>query len=209
MVKQEPIEDQFGPFGNFGDNNSNNNRKRKHQDEQNGKKKNVKRGDDDGSDDAADEMAAFADQLDPAAKHKCVVAIDFGTVGCAYAWGFTRPGQNLDSRTDVFMNRPWPHTTGGKTTTAVLFHDDRFAAFGHAAIEKLANIKSKERDHYLFLHRFKMQLYSKEKVNEDTMLEDETTKEQITALETISACLSEIKKSVFLTSADLFLLQAQ
>ncbi|KAJ3315202.1 hypothetical protein HDU76_002254 [Blyttiomyces sp. JEL0837] len=156
---------------------NNNNRKRKHENEENEKekkKKNVKQEDPedgDGGDDAADEMAAFADQLDPAAKHKCVVAIDFGTVGCAYVWGFTRPGQNLDSRTNVFMNKPWPHTTGGKTTTAVLFHNGSVAAFGHAAVEKLANVKTKERNQYIFLHRFKMQLYSKEKINESARAE--------------------------------------
>ncbi|KAJ3315201.1 hypothetical protein HDU76_002253 [Blyttiomyces sp. JEL0837] len=187
MVKQEPPV----PFGNK--TNNKNNRKRKNQDEEILRRVKVEKPNN-GLDKDVDDTAAFADQLDPAAKHKCVVAIDFGTVGCAYAWGFTRPGQNLDSRSDVYMNRPWPHTTGGKTTTAVLFHKGAFSAVGHAAVEKLANVKTKDRNQYLFLQRFKMQLYSKETINESTMLEDETTKEKISALEVIAACLREIKK---------------
>ncbi|KAJ3307918.1 hypothetical protein HDU76_004266 [Blyttiomyces sp. JEL0837] len=152
---------------------------------------------DDGNGIAGDECALFADQLDPASKHKVllIVGIDFGTSGTAYAYGFTRPGQNMDARNDVFMNRQWPLTNGGKTDTAVLFHKGECILFGHAATSKLANIKAKDRKNYLYLQRFKMQLYANERVNDSTMLEDEETGEKISALDAIAACLGQIKKT--------------
>ncbi|KAJ3284036.1 hypothetical protein HDU76_008364, partial [Blyttiomyces sp. JEL0837] len=108
----------------------------------------------------------------------------------SYAWGFTKPVQNLKYDTDVFMNRRWQ----GKTPTAALFHNNELVAFGQNAVEKVVNLKSSVRNEYLFLQRFKMQSYSKESINEGTMLEDETTKEKISALEVIAASLREIKK---------------
>ncbi|KAJ3326455.1 hypothetical protein HDU76_012910 [Blyttiomyces sp. JEL0837] len=133
---------------------------------------------------------AFAEQLDPAVNHKIIVACDFGTFGCGYAWGFTKPRQNLKYDTDVFMNRRWQ----GKTLTAAHFHNNELVAFGQNAVERVVNLKSSARNEYLFLQRFKMQLYSKESINEGTMIEDETTKEKIPAVDVIAACLREIKK---------------
>ncbi|KAJ3289163.1 Heat shock protein 12B [Blyttiomyces sp. JEL0837] len=117
------------------------------------------------------DSALFADQLNPAAKHKN-----------SYA---------------VFI-APWPHTSGGKTATAALFEKStkELVSFGTAAVEKYANLKVKDRQNFLFFQHFKMALYSEKTVNEETLLfDEEVVGGSMKAVDVIAGCLKVLKEA--------------
>ncbi|KAI9343928.1 hypothetical protein DFJ73DRAFT_961055 [Zopfochytrium polystomum] len=143
------------------------------------------------------DAAIFADQLDPAKNHKAIVGIDFGTSECGYSYAFTKPGERLDPRVDVFSNSPWPGTHGGKTATAILMKQDdsgkwEVLSIGEQAVLAVSNMRPTDRKQHFFVRHFKMRLYEPA-TNARLMIEDSYSSIKLKAVDVIGGLLGHIK----------------
>ncbi|KAJ1565651.1 hypothetical protein HK096_000765, partial [Nowakowskiella sp. JEL0078] len=143
------------------------------------------------------EGEAFVRHLNPALNHKVICAIDFGTSGTGYAYAFTKPFGEIDPRSEVFPNSPWPLDNSlGKTSTSIVFQNGNIKEFGTKATNFMATkVKASQRSEYQYFHNFKMQLFTEKTLNSHTLLRDETTGKTMTAVKVIGECLSHVKKA--------------
>ncbi|KAJ1550612.1 hypothetical protein HK096_005984, partial [Nowakowskiella sp. JEL0078] len=138
----------------------------------------------------------FVQQLNPAANHKVICAIDFGTSGIGYSYAFTKPNSEIDPRSEVFPNKPWPLTEEGKTSTSIVLKNDECVAFGKRASEFMSSkVRSNQRNEYQYFHNFKMQLYMFDTISNLTMLKDLQTGVELPAVDVIGECLKQAKKA--------------
>ncbi|KAJ1562454.1 hypothetical protein HK096_009536 [Nowakowskiella sp. JEL0078] len=141
--------------------------------------------------------SVFVKQLNPAANHSVICAIDFGTSGIGFSFAFTKPNEELDPKSEVFPNKPWPLTDSFKTSTSIILNKQNdFQAFGKQATQFITNLRKYEqtRPDYRYFHNFKMQL-SLPNLNNGTMLCDELTKEEVPAVTVIGLCLKKVKEA--------------
>ncbi|KAJ1562127.1 hypothetical protein HK096_001757, partial [Nowakowskiella sp. JEL0078] len=150
-----------------------------------------------------DMKTVFGKQLNPAAHHKVICAIDFGTSGTGYAYAFCKPQGEIDVSSEIFLNKPWPSGGGGKTSTSIVLKDGICMAFGKRATEFISNTRGVRRADYDYFHHFKMQLFEVDSVNSSTMLTDEQTGKKIPVVEIIGLCLKQVKNA-FMQQIDLF-----
>ncbi|KAI9330672.1 hypothetical protein DFJ73DRAFT_899862 [Zopfochytrium polystomum] len=115
----------------------------------------------------------------------------------SYAFAFTKPGERLDPRADVFSNRPWPGTHGGKTATAILMKQDdsgkwEVLSIGEQAVLAVSNMRPTDRKKHFFVRHFKMQLYEPA-TNSQLMIEDSHSSIKLKAVDVIGGLLGHIK----------------
>ncbi|KAI9330681.1 hypothetical protein DFJ73DRAFT_963898 [Zopfochytrium polystomum] len=144
-----------------------------------------------------EDAAIFTDQLYSAKKQKVIVTIDFGTSEFGFAFAFTKPGERLDPRADVFSNRPWPGTHGGKTATAIVMKEDdsgkwEVLSIGEQAVLAVSNMRPTDRKKHFFVRHFKMQLYEPT-TNVRLMIKDSHSSIKLKAVDVIGGLLGHIK----------------
>ncbi|KAI9351595.1 hypothetical protein DFJ73DRAFT_760133 [Zopfochytrium polystomum] len=143
--------------------------------------------------------AVFGRQVDPARDHKVVVAIDFGTSGSGYAYAFTKPGKRLNPTGDVFAQKPWPMTDGGKTSTAILLRKVanawKIVSIGKEAVIDVSKLRNHERQQHFFARSFKMKLYEPFNGPENLMIKDDQTGFTIRATDLIGFFLRKVKEA--------------
>ncbi|KAJ3191077.1 Heat shock 70 kDa protein 12A, partial [Irineochytrium annulatum] len=144
----------------------------------------------------------------PTKAHKVIIAIDIGTCGSGYSYAFPST-KALNPDVDIYDNRTWPGTNGGKTATAILLKrsDLSTVAFGVLAIDRATNLSPDIRGDFLFYHQFKMQLYDRIKplrymplnkaqgCYEDLQLLDDETGHGAPAYKVVGAALRAIKNA--------------
>ncbi|XP_033749379.1 heat shock 70 kDa protein 12A-like [Pecten maximus] len=102
-----------------------------------------------------------------------VVAIDFGTTYTGYAFSFRH--EYARDRLKISTNM-WTHNVGlsEKAPTAVLLNkNQQVVSFGYEALRDYAELtEAKKQATFFFFHRFKMNLYTDERLRANTMLAD-------------------------------------
>ncbi|KAJ1569734.1 hypothetical protein HK096_002121 [Nowakowskiella sp. JEL0078] len=135
----------------------------------------------------------FEKNMNPAKYHKVVCAIDFGTSGTGYSYGFTKPGGDIDLAS-VFIHAPWPLAGASKTATAVLFNKStNDVTFGKKAVDEISKVLSKNRANYDFYQGFKMDLYRSKVTKSKAFVKDINTGAERSAVDVIAACFKEVK----------------
>ncbi|XP_053396353.1 heat shock 70 kDa protein 12B-like [Mercenaria mercenaria] len=123
-----------------------------------------------------------------------VAAIDFGTTFSG--WGFSFRHEFESEPTKVFT-KPWP---GGRLSlkgpTCILIEPDGLTlhSFGYEAENKYADlVANEEPEKWFFFQRFKMQLYEKQRLGRDMVLEDISGKKRLSAKTVFSLSIKYMK----------------
>ncbi|KAI9352903.1 hypothetical protein BDR26DRAFT_962234, partial [Obelidium mucronatum] len=93
------------------------------------------------------------------------------------------------------------YTDQGKTATAVILqktvkNEYVVVEFGKAAVRRIGSLSGTNRQRYIYLHNFKMQLYvanENKTIGRKTVVKDEETGVEVPAVDAIAACLKHVK----------------
>lgn len=122
-----------------------------------------------------------------------VVAIDFGTTYTGYAFSFRHEYQR--DRLKISTNI-WTHNVGlsEKAPTAILLNKNQeVVSFGYDALNDYAELtEAKKQSKFFLFHRFKMNLYTDERLKSNTMLSDIRGK-HLPAIVVFSAVIGYLK----------------
>ncbi|XP_023335807.1 heat shock 70 kDa protein 12A [Eurytemora carolleeae] len=126
------------------------------------------------------------------AKHRVVVAIDFGTTYSGYAYSFT------DTPDTIQIMRKWegddPGINNQKTPTVLLLSPDKeFHSFGFTARDFYHDMDTREASKWFYFDKFKMLLHHNKYLGRNTWVESRNGKE-MKALKVFSIVLRYFKE---------------